>query len=81
MRGLDRQGERQVEEVRELKDIIRRFEYEVGYIAEQQHRDTEEFIRNLQRSRIVDDQPSRYSIRAASPQKEEAGRIYIQATY
>lgn len=76
MRGLDRQAERQVEEVRELKDIIRRFEYEAGNIAEQQHRDTEEFIRNLQRSRIVDEQNSRYSMRATSPQRDEFGRIY-----
>jgi len=58
MRILDRKNEKQIEEIKEVKSTIRKFENEAGVIAEQQHRDTEEFIRNLHRSRIVDDQTS-----------------------
>jgi len=51
MRILDIQNEKQIETIREMKGIIKRYEHEVGQIAEQQHRDTEEFIRKLHRGR------------------------------
>jgi len=53
MRILDIQNEKQIETIREMKGIIKDYEHEVGLIAEQQHRDTEEFIRKLQRGRIT----------------------------
>ncbi len=54
MRILDRKNEKQIDDVKEAKAIIRKFEHEVGVIAEQQHRDTEDFIRSLHRSRLDD---------------------------
>lgn len=81
MRGLDRDTERQVEEIRDLKTTIRRFEQEVGLIAEQQHKDTEEFIRNLHRNRVYDDIGPRYSMRATSPDVDNNGISIILEIY
>ena len=74
MRFLDRQNEKQVEEIRELKSLIRRIEQEVGLIAEQQHKDTEEFIKNLHKRRTTNEQISvRLSNRPSSPAGQKNG--------
>ncbi len=78
MRSLDQQNEKQIEEIRELKGTIKNYEYEVEAIAEEQHKDTEEFIRNLQKNRVSFDRNSYRTSFRTHTEPEENGTCFFK---